>query len=586
MPSQTRGQSLHAHKLTPLRAENRFVKLRHQCGRRARPNVRRNEAARAAAAAERPLNCSVIAGTSDAPSVAPNPKVTLSARPTQFCCMRAAARLLCVVLMTLTLILHAQANAGAPSQTKLTPGATASLDAVDVFVKAQMLKQNMPGLAVAIVRNDQLLFMSGYGAAADGKPVTPTTQFRLASLSKSFTAVAVLQLVEAGLVLLDAPVSQYVHELAARGPIAGVTVRQLLNQTSGLADMGYAAGLGRQEKTLAERASNLRSARAVDAPGAAFHYFDPNYQLLARLVETVSEQPFDVYLQERIFTPLGMRSSVSAVTSDSGHQRDSHLGLGHLRVYGMSVECPELSGFLAGSGGVVSTAEDMAQFLIAQTRNGRNAGPVLVNAESIALMHSPPPGIASRYGMGWALSNSEGVKVLEHDGVLSTFYAEMVLLPETGYGFGILVNEYALADSVLAFPVLKNGLIALLSGRSAKTEGMSLPALGVVLATASTILTGLAIWSLTGLRGWAARAARVPIWHALPDVLWALTPAIALFSLPRILALTTGRYFSWEMLARAMPELFILLTLCGAIGTLSGLARIAILLRKSGARMA
>ncbi len=146
-------------------------------------------------------------------------------------------------------------------------GSTSGFEAVDDFVKAQMLEQNIPGLAIAIVRNGRVLFIAGYGAARDGEPVTPTTQFRLASLSKSFTAVAALQLVEAGKVLLDAPVSRYVPEFAAGGQSAGITVRQLLNQTSGLADTGFTAGLGRQDKTLAERSANLRSARLAPVAG-------------------------------------------------------------------------------------------------------------------------------------------------------------------------------------------------------------------------------------------------------------------------------------------------------------------------------
>ncbi len=540
------------------------MKRRHPCTRRASQNARRNEAAKAVPGAELRLG----AGSQ-------------RLRPG---CVLAEVLLHCVVLMIVTLLFHAHASAGAASEASRTPNSTSGFDAIDDFAKAQMLKQNIPGLAIAVVRNGRVLFIAGYGTARDGEPVTPTTQFRLASLSKSFTAVAVLQLIEAGKVLLDAPVSRYVPEFVASGQstgLAGITVRQLLNHTSGLADIGFAAGLGRQEKTLAERSANLRSARTVDAPGAAFHYFDPNYQLLARLVEAVSGQPFDVYLQDQIFTPLAMRNTVSAPTSDEGQQRARQLSLGHLRVYGVSVERPELSGFLGGSGGVISTAEDMALFLMTQMPRGRFAGHALLGADSIDLMHSPPPGIVSHYGMGWAASEIEGLKVIEHNGVLSTFYAEMVLLPETGHGFVILVNEYGLAASILAFPVLKNGLIALLSGRPVKGGAMSLPVVGIVLASASALVTGLAVWSLFGVRRWGARATRAPLWHALPGLLWAFTPVLLLLSLPQLMAQTTGRYFGWEMLARAMPELIVLLALWGAIGGVNGLTRIAVLLRSA-----
>ncbi len=150
-------------------------------------------------------------------------------------------------------------------------GSTSGFEAVDDFVKAQMLEQNIPGLAIAIVRNGRVSFIAGYGAARDGEPVTPTTQFRLASLSKSFTAVAALQLVEAGKVLLDAPVSRYVPEFAAGGQSAGITVRQLLNQTSGLADTGFTAGLGPGDAGADHLVGVVWCHRQFEWPGARRH---------------------------------------------------------------------------------------------------------------------------------------------------------------------------------------------------------------------------------------------------------------------------------------------------------------------------
>lgn len=109
-------------------------------------------------------------------------------------------------------------------------------------------------------------------------------------MSKAFTALAVLRLVEGGRISLDVPIKQYLSnfELATPSATAQITGHQLLNHTSGLADTGFVSGLLGQEKTLADRIASFRTARAVDAAGAAFHYFDPNYQVLARLVEAAS----------------------------------------------------------------------------------------------------------------------------------------------------------------------------------------------------------------------------------------------------------------------------------------------------------
>ncbi len=133
------------------------------------------------------------------------------------------------------------------------------------------------------------------------------------------------------------------------------------------------------------RVASLHAARPIDPPGVAFHYIDPNYQVLARLVEVVSRQPFDAYLQAHIFTPLAMSETVSAVTSDTSAQRAKSLAQGHIVVYGAPLAVPELSGFLGGSGGVVSTAADMARYLIAQSSGGRFAD------RSVLLIRRPQP---------------------------------------------------------------------------------------------------------------------------------------------------------------------------------------------------
>lgn len=455
------------------------------------------------------------------------------------------------------------------------------LATLDRFINTQMENHRIPGLALAITHGDQVVYVHGYGTARDGEPVTEKTQFRIASLSKSFTALAVLQLVEAGQVNLDTAISHYLPDFTVATPVAvvGITVRQLLNHTSGLADTGFVDGLMRQQQTLADRVASLRAARLVDPPGVAFHYFDPNYQVLARLVEVVSGQAFDAYLQAHIFMPLAMRDSASALISDLSEPHTDNLAQGHIVVYGTPLAVPELSGFLGGSGGVVSTAADMARYLIAQSNGGQYANRSVLSAQNIALMHAPPLGIASSYGMGWVVADVSGARVIEHNGILSTFYAEAVLLPKSGYGFVLLYNEYALTSSTLAFPALKNGLVALLNGKKPTGDGLRVPTLGLIFGAFSVLGVGLAIRSLFRLPQWAARANSAPRWQLVLGLIWVFAPAILLLALPQLLAQLTGRFFGYVMLARAMPEVIIFLSICGVLGALNGVARLYILAR-------
>ncbi len=485
-------------------------------------------------------------------------------------------------LLTSILMLGTASNAQAAGPA----GSTLDLAAVDRFIIAQMKDQRIPGLALAITHGDQVVYVRGYGTARVGEPVTEKTQFRIASLSKSFTALAVLQLVEAGQLNLDTAVSHYLPDFTFATPAVArdITVRQLLNHTSGLADTGFVDGLMRQQQTLADRIASLRAARPVDPPGVAFHYFDPNYQVLARLVEVVSGQRFDAYLQTHIFMPLAMRDSTSALTSDLSEQRANHLAQGHIVVYGTPLAVPELSGFLGGSGGVVSTAADMAHYLIAQSNGGRYADHSVLSAQNIALMQTPSMGIASRYAMGWVAANVHGTRTIEHNGILSTFYAEAVLLPKSGYGFVLLYNEYAFTSSTFAFPVLKNGLVALLNGQKPTSDGLSVPTLGLILGAFSVLGIGLAIRSLFWLPRWAARASSAPRWQLVLGLIWVFAPAILLLALPQLLAQLTGRFFGYVMLARAMPEVIIFLGVCGGLGGLNGVARLVILVRHAQRR--
>ena len=159
-------------------------------------------------------------------------------------------------------------------------------DAVDALARAALQAWEVPGVAVAIVRDDEVVYLKGYGAAGNGEPVTPRTQFYIASLSKGFTAVAVMQLVEEGKVKLDEPVRTYLPGFATADQRLSdtITVRQLLNQTSGLADSGFPAYTLPQPDSLEERVESLRTAKLVSEPGTEFHYTDANYDVVARLV--------------------------------------------------------------------------------------------------------------------------------------------------------------------------------------------------------------------------------------------------------------------------------------------------------------
>lgn len=454
--------------------------------------------------------------------------------------------------------------------------------AIDHFIAGQMAVQRVPGLALAITQGEQVLYVKGYGTASQGQPMTPQSQFFLASLSKSFTALAVMQLVEAGQIDLDTPVQTYLPAFTLADPTVArqITIRHLLNQTSGLADVGLRTAQPPQQTTIEAYVADLRTARPVASPGREFHYTDANYAVLARVVEVVSGEPFSTYLHTHIFAPLQMGHTFHAVTSAEAKQRAEQLAQGHLVAYAIPVAVDEMSGYLGGAAGVVSTAADLANYLVMQNNNGRFQGTKVLAAEAVALMHTPPSNINTTYAMGWVEATNNGRRVLEHNGILSVFFADVVLWPETGLGLALLYNVSSLATTSLASPAIKDGLIALLTGGQPAPARFTVMVWGVLMALVTLSGVALAIRSLLHLPQWAERTRNISGWRLVLGIAWAFVPAGALLGLPTLITATAGRAFGYAQLLRSMPEIFLWLGVCGVLGGINGAIRIGILSRR------
>jgi CubicO group peptidase (beta-lactamase class C family) len=475
--------------------------------------------------------------------------------------------LTCLALLCLT---------GAPP----TWAATDEIDpaAIDRVAAESFAATRLPGMALAVTHGEDVLLVKGYGSAGGGRPVTASTQFRLASLSKSFTALAVLQLVDAGRVDLDAPIRRYLPTFTVADAAAAdrITVRDLLNQTSGLADAGFDPNDGRST-TISSRLAALRTAQPVAGPGSEFHYFDPNYQVLAALVQTIAGTPFADHLDRQVFEPLGMSSTLTAPTTQAATALAPRLARGHVLVFGQPVARDELDGFAAGSTGVVSTAEDMARWLIAQVNGGQVGSRRVLSEEGVQMMHTPPSGIDTNYAMGWTVPGpGNGPVRLEHTGVLSTSFAEQVLLPEEGYGVAVLFDgNYALADTV---GVAHRIADLLTGGRPAGSFPRTL-VVAVALAVLTVATLALRGRALLRRRAWATRHLRAPWWRLAPGLLWLLLPSALLVGLPALVLRTIGRAFTHEQLALSMPDVIIWLGVGAVTGMGLAAARVITLIR-------
>src|SRR5262245_38601091 len=182
----------------------------------------------------------------------------------------------------------------------VTPPAPAT---VDGYLSSALESTGLPGVSVVVTHGDRIVAATGAGHDSRGRLVTADTPMRVASVSKSFTAAAVMTLVSAGKLALST-------EVASLLPFPrGITVRQLLNQTSGIDDSSVDVGRLTSARTLKEYVSLLAPVEPAAPPGTRWAYSNVNYDVAARLVEVVSGQPFDEYLRAEVFGPLGMRDS-------------------------------------------------------------------------------------------------------------------------------------------------------------------------------------------------------------------------------------------------------------------------------------
>ncbi|EOD63583.1 serine hydrolase domain-containing protein, partial [Amycolatopsis vancoresmycina] len=326
-----------------------------------------------------------------------------------------------------------------------TPAAAAAPPRdIDGYVRAYLDHTGLPGAVVAVTHGTDVVRVAGYGHDAAGAPLGASARLPIASLSKSMTAFAVLQLAEAGRVGLDEPVTRYLPGFRLADPRGGrITVRMLLDQTSGMADSAFPDLKLAQPHTLAEAVTRLADAPLASEPGAEFHYHNPNYQVAARIVEVVAGQPFADYLAAHVFRPLGMTASTSVDSPPSGTE-------GYVRAFGIAVPVSEPDWFTGGSHGVLSTAADLARWLIAQ----RDGGGV-VSPSAAALAHTPAPGRG--YALGWTVRDGR----VSHTGDWFSHTAAQVLLPG-GYGIAVVANTGMALDNEAE--LLANGLASLLEG--------------------------------------------------------------------------------------------------------------------------
>ena len=439
------------------------------------------------------------------------------------------------------------------------PRGSALVDALDGYLADAFPASGLPGLAVAVVDANGVRYLGTCGDV-DGADET----FLIGSLSKSLCAVAVMQLVEDGLVDLDAPAALYAPEYATPPE---VTVRSLLNQTSGF---GYFDALA--------------DARVGESAGE-FSYANANYDLLGRIVEDVSGEDYGTYLREHVFDALGMDD-----TSVAGEPARAAEAPGHRGWFGLDVadgfEHEKGDGAWGGpaSGYVRASISDMASYLQMYLNSGEGA----LSAASVHQMvfsRVPDPDGDTYYGFGWTTYNwDDGELVMSHDGQVENYVSRMCVIPGRELGVVVLANAndefggnasfFQLADDVTSLAVggVATGVDA---GARAATHAVYNAVYLLVVGLAAAPLVGVARGSWR--RRWVAAGADTGADRRRELVLPAafLHVAVPVF----LLGLPGGLGMRWQDFADFYPDQTLVLLACVALLLAGGVAKVAVALR-------
>jgi CubicO group peptidase (beta-lactamase class C family) len=316
---------------------------------------------------------------------------------------------------------------------------TRSIDAiVDSLVSAEALSRGVPGLAVVVVADGEVLVRRGYGIAdvASGRAVTERTPFNIASVTKPFTAAVVQMLAREERIRLDAPASTYFQ----LPPVyRSITVRQLLTHTSGIArDLRQD---NNDDPDAAEYRRRLDASQPSASPGERFEYSNTGFTVLGWLVEAVEGQALEDVLRHRLFRPLGMHQARyrASLAEDPTKARP------HEVVDGKARPTLFISGGF-GSGGMSLSAEDCAAFAV-----GLQEGTFLPPRELEAawspgmLADGQPAAVrlnsdSDGYGFGWFITRLDGRRLVTHGGGVTGFSANLYHFPDNRLTIAILAN--------------------------------------------------------------------------------------------------------------------------------------------------
>jgi serine beta-lactamase-like protein LACTB len=320
-----------------------------------------------------------------------------------------------------------------------------AIQALDTLIEHERSDAGIPGVSVAIVEDQTVISSKGFGSSdlAKTRPATPETIYRVGSVSKLFTDIAVMQLVEEGKLDLDAPVTKYLPDFKPAGTGAEkITLRMLMSHRSGLIrEPPVGSYFDPDPPSLEKTVASLNGIPLVYEPGTKTKYSNAAIAVVGRVLEKVSGRPFTKAVRERVLAPFGMTESDFEPTTEV----KKSLSQAQMWTYhGREFAAPTFELGESPAGCMYSTVTDLAKFMKVVFADGKSPKGTILKPEALRAMLTlqfEKEGAKTGFGLGFMLGDLDGHKRVGHGGAIYGFSTELAMLPDKKLGVVVIANK-------------------------------------------------------------------------------------------------------------------------------------------------
>ena len=353
-----------------------------------------------------------------------------------------------IVRRSIVLVAVAATAVGAqnsPDSVGPAPQYVGAARALERFINHEMADKTLPALSIALVDGQNVVWARGFGFAnpGDSTRATARTVYRVGSVSKLFTDIGVMQLVERGTLNLDAPVSRYVHDFHPSGPGASaITLRQLMSHRAGLVrEPPVGNYFDNSSPSLDATGRSLNDTRLVYKPGARTKYSNAGVAVVGLALASAEQRRFSEYLAAAVLRPMGLE--------DSAFEPESSIASRIAKATMWTLDnrtfaAPTFQLGMAPAGSMYSTVLDLGRFMSVLFARGGTSGGRVLRARSLDQMWTPQfasPGARSGFGLGFDIASLDGHRVVRHGGAIYGFATELAALPDDSLGVVVAITK-------------------------------------------------------------------------------------------------------------------------------------------------